>query len=253
LREYHRPTDLPAALSLLQSADHQLLNLGPRPPLAPFANAEAVVDLAALNLNAITETAVSISIGAQTTLQAIAESPALHHFANDLLPQAVQYVAHLGLRNVATLSATLASPDSSPELHLALLALRAQADVLRTERRTVTLMAYEPDPDELLLGISFERPLNPKAAIARVARSPLDAAIVAAVAVVTPTTTTVAVAGASPRPIVIQSANPPRPDTIAEAVIATTNPIADYRGSAGYRKAMAGVLAERALNEASKP
>jgi CO/xanthine dehydrogenase FAD-binding subunit len=105
LREYHRPADLQTALSLLQSPDHQALSVGPRPALEPFANTEAVVDLSSLNLNYITETADTISIGAQTPVQAIVESPVLRHLANALLPQAVKYVAHLGLRNVATLGA----------------------------------------------------------------------------------------------------------------------------------------------------
>lgn len=249
LRVYHRPTDLPTALSLLQSPHHHPLNLSPRPPLEPFANAEAVVDLSGLNLDRLSETVATISIGGQTTLQAMADSPILRHLANDLLPQAIKYVAQLGLRHVATLSATLASPDSSPELLLALLALHAQVVVQGKKPRTVSLMDYAADPDDLLIEVNFARPIAAQAAIARVARTPRDAAIVAAVAVVTPHAATIAVGGASPQPLVLQSA---QPNSLPDAILAAANPIPDYRGSAEYRQAMAGVLAHRALTTATQ-
>ena len=76
----------------------------------------------------------------------------------------------------------------------------------------------------------------------------------AAVAAVSPTVARVAVAGASATPIVVEEipgANAAQiiADLVA-AVVARTAPQGDYRGSAEYRRAMAEVLARRALTQA---
>jgi CO/xanthine dehydrogenase FAD-binding subunit len=220
--------------------------------LAPFATTQTVVDLTALDLNRITETADTLSIGGQTTLQMIYESVTLAHLVDNLLllPSAAHFAAHLGLRNLATLSGTLQSADTSPELHLALLALNAQVIVQGQQQRMIPLADYESSQGELMLAVTFARPAAARASIARVARSPQDAAIVAAVALVTADTATVAVAGASPKPLTFHAAHSDF-QSLPDSILAAANPVADYRGSADYRKTMAGVLAARALAEAS--
>jgi CO/xanthine dehydrogenase FAD-binding subunit len=71
---------------------------------------------------------------------------------------------------------------------------------------------------------------------------------VAAVAGTSPTTSVVTIAGASPKPLILHSTNPPN---LPDSAFAELTPVSDYRGSADYRKAMAKVLAHRALAEAS--
>jgi len=87
-----------------------------------------------------------------------------------------------------------------------------------------------------------------------VARTPLDQAIVAAVGAVVGQTVRVAVAGASPLPFVVETTVDDLPatviDRLAAAVTRQTAPVADYRGSADYRRKMADVLARRALEAA---
>ncbi|HAJ35148.1 MAG TPA: hypothetical protein DCL15_05595, partial [Chloroflexi bacterium] len=89
------------------------------------------------------------------------------------------------------------------------------------------------------------------AALARVARTPLDQAIVAAVSVVAGQTARVAVAGASPLPFVVETTVDGAPavvtDRLAAMVTSQTAPVGDYRGSADYRRQMADVLARRAV------
>lgn len=248
LREYYRPPDLPTALTLLQNNDCQPLIQSPRPALEGYSQTIGVVDLAALNLDRISETADILIIGSQTSLQAIIESETLSQLAGGVLAQAAEYAGHLGLRNLATLGGTLASPETSPELHLALLALKAQVVVHGQERRSLPLAEWKPIEGELLLEVNFARPVSSAfGAIARVARSPLDAAIVVAVAISSQQAAAVAVAGASLAPIVKFGA---APEQLVEAVLAAADPVPDYRGSVQYRQAMAGVLAKRALSDA---
>lgn len=245
--EYYSPPDLQTALSLLQVVDHRAIIISPRPEPSPYASVLAVVDLAALHLDYMAETAEAISIGAQTTLQTIVESNTLAGLADGILSEAARYSAHLGLRHLATLSGALAAPQASPELLLALLALDARVVVEGRERRTLSLAGYEPAAGELMLEVQIPRPVSAGAALARVARSPLDAAIVAAVAVAKAGALRLAVGGAGQGPIVVSGG---RPADVIEAVLAEARPVADYRGSVDYRRAMAGVLARRALDAA---
>ncbi len=138
-----------------------------------------------------------------------------------------------------------------------------------TQAREVPLAGFQPNAlasGELIAEVKFERPAaHVGGALERVARAPRDEAIVAAAAVVEVADgvcrqVRLALAGAG-RPQRMTSAEHilegrPLNDTwlqkAAEAVEAEANPASDFRGSADYRRAMAGVLARRALERAVK-
>jgi len=232
---YHRPTDLPSAQVALQQADTLPLTLGPRVPLDLFETSRTALDLSALNLNYIRAEVDGAHIGALTPLQTVAESNAV----NVLVRNAIQITAHLGLRHLAVLGASLAAPD----IAVALLALNAQ--VISGEARRATALAdYQPSAKDLLIEILIP-PFNGKIGAARIARTPRDEAILCAAATITDSLTCIAIAGASPLPLVASGSS--AQDVIA-ALTAQANPVGDYRASAEYRKAMVAVLAKRAVN-----
>jgi len=304
LREYHRPTDWASASELLRRTDVRTapLLLGPRPPLAPPAEVEAVLDLCRLDLAYIAETDGGVlHLGALTPLQDLAESPLLKSRANGILSEAAHLAAHPGLRQVATVGGVLSAREGPPEVLLALLALDAavvvrsddsagrevvevhvadlapQTVVLEpeysestgTHTREVPLAGFRPGAlasGELIVEVKFDRlPPSAVGALERVARAPRDEPIVAVAAVVEVADgvcrqVRLALAGAG-RPQRMASAEHilegrPLTDTwlqkVAEAVEAEAKPISDFRGSAEYRRAMAGVLARRALEAAWK-
>jgi CO/xanthine dehydrogenase FAD-binding subunit len=76
---------------------------------------------------------------------------------------------------------------------------------------------------------------NARSGLARVSRTPSDRPIVAAVAVLNDAGKTVALCGVAERPI-LQSA--------------VLNPPDDFKGSAGYRRALVPILIKRATREA---
>ena len=252
--DYRRPSDIDSALNLLRQEFTKPILIGPRPEPDPYSNTEIVVDLSGLRLDGIFESEGRIHIGAQATLQSLIESPRLETVANGILPEAARLAAHPGLRNVATVGGALLTRESPPEILLALLALDASVVIAGPERRTLPLTRYQPDQNDLVLEVIFDWRSAVGAALARVARSPLDAAIVAAVAVVAPDSARVAVAGASARPILKFQSLRDASDlqSLSDSVASEARPIPDYRGSAEYRKAMAGVLAIRALTDAAK-
>jgi CO/xanthine dehydrogenase FAD-binding subunit len=222
---------------------------GPRLPDAPFAGIDIVVDLSPLNLNYIRVLDSILRIGVATPLQTIAEAAEIQAEACGLLTEAARLVAPLTLRNLATLGGALAATKGPPEVRLALLVMEA----VRV-------------PDDPLAEIVLARSPRPGlgAALARVARSPRDEAIVAVAAKLyvhegVCRNVRLAVAGASPQPTRVLSAeallegqpwSDERLNAVVERVRVEAQPIVDYRGSVEYRKAMAGTLARRALTEA---
>jgi CO/xanthine dehydrogenase FAD-binding subunit len=251
LREYHRPLDAARAAELLQREDVRTLPIvhGPRVRLDPYAQAEAVVDLGLLRLNFIATHDGFVHIGGQTPLQSLIDAAQLQALAGGLLPKAAQFAAHLGLRHLATLGGALLSADGPPEIQLALIALEAKVVTMGAGRKTTPLIQYQQQENDLVLEVNFKHlGAEYRGALARVARTPLDQAIVAAVAVVGPDFARVAVAGAGPAPIVkSEQGSAPNLRAMAEAIEAGAQVVGDYRGSAEYRRAIAGVLAGRAL------
>jgi CO/xanthine dehydrogenase FAD-binding subunit len=258
IREYHRAASPSQALELLQRTDMltSALVVGPRLPDAPYAQTDAVVDLQALTQNAITFTPSAIHIGAHATLQSIVASVQLANLADGILCRAAALAAHFGLRNLATVAGAIdgatATPPGPPEVLLALLVLGARVKVLGGADGA--LAAYRPSPHTVLDEITIADAGQWRGALARVARSPLDQAIVTAAAAVSPTLARVAVAGAAAGPITAEVKLDGDPQQAAallvSAVLAHVEPQGDYRGSVEYRRAMAEVLARRALNQA---
>ncbi len=257
IREFHRASSPSQALELLQRTDTltSALVVGPRLPDAPYAQTDAVVDLQAMIPHAITFTSTAIQIGACATLQALVASAPLANVADGILCRAAALAAHFGLRNLATVAGAIdgatATPPGPPEVLLALLVLGAQVKVMGGEGGA--LAAYQPSPHTVLEEITIADAGQWRGALARVARSPLDQAIVTAAAAVSPTLARVAVAGAAAGPITAEVKLDDDPQQasalLITAVLAHVEPQGDYRGSAEYRRAMAEVLARRALNQ----
>ena len=264
LRAYYRPTDLADAVTQLADApaDAAPLFIGPRPPVGVFPDRPQLVDVLPLNLAAVTEPGAGrLSLGAALSLQTLIEHPRLSTLVDGVLAEAARLAAHLGLRHVASLGGLLLGQAGPPEVELALLALDAAVVTLGPARRETPLARFTPAPGELPVAVTLAASARQHAALARVARSPLDQAIVAAVAVLTVADgvcqeARLAVAGASPRPICLSAAplglagqawTAERGAAAAQAVQAAAAPAGDYKGSAEYRRAMAGVLAGRAL------
>lgn len=267
LSAYHRPAVLAEAKKLMSEGAHAL-TLSPRPRPNAYSEVEAVVDLADLPLAYIEQADDrSMRIGGQTTLQQIAESAALNKQANGLLNEAAAYAAGMGLRHVATAAGALTEPESAPELLIALLAV--EAVVVFEDGQTVALgQLAEGVGQSILTEIRFNDHArsNVGAALQRVARTPRDRAVVAAAAVVESEKgicrrARLAMAGVGAAPFRLTSVESvlegkkwtdEKLQAAGEAVSASVEPESDFRGSAEYRKAIAGVVARRALSEALK-
>lgn len=259
IQAYQRASTPEQALALLNQEAGQAAPLIPRPrmPDEVFPPTPTVVDLQALPWVYISREPTMLRLGANTLLQTLVENAAVAAVADGLLRQSAELAAPRTLRNLATLAGAIeGAAEGPPELLLALLALNATATVQSAEGgKQLPLRAYRPVPGALLVEVAIDLTATPRGALARVARTPLDRAIVAAAAVVDAQRACVAVAGAAPQPIVAETpladiSVKAAVDALVDAVVVQAAPVGDYRGSAEYRRTMASVLARRALENA---
>ncbi len=283
LREYHRPADegttggLERALELLSRPDiHTVLLAGGTALLASADPAvEAVVDLQGLGLDIITEMGRPhgrLHIGALVTRAALAESePARTRHGGILATGACDWGGSVQ-RNRATVGGALVLAESNDPLVLALLVCDALVDLYgRHGTRVVPIADFlahrgswlaEP---ALITGVTVPFPAGTAGcALVDVARTPSDAPIVAAAAALSQANGRCAAARLALGGVADAPARLPEVEamlagqTLTEELVSAAaalaadlvSPAGDFRGSAEYRKAMAGVLAERALRQA---
>jgi aerobic carbon-monoxide dehydrogenase medium subunit len=279
--KYVRPVNRASAIALLRRPDCVSIPLFVRPkPLAwRDETADRIVDLSALGLDAIrVSTDGSMVIGALATLEQIAASDLLRSQTRGLLNQAAKQTAPPGIRSLASLGGALQDRSGPFDLALALLALDARAEIW-TDETGERMLAVEElfargegalQRGELLAGVRFELPWQPgwSWSLQRIARTARDEAIVAAVALVKPgkdgasfQAAALAISGAGPFPqrcllaeasLAGEGMTAERIARAAALVRENCQPQGDHRGSADYRRAMAGILARRALEAACK-
>ena len=292
LREYHRPAEdgeqdgLALALHLLSRPDVHTVPLAGGDSLIGSGDPtiEAVVDLQALGL---TEISLAPNLGALSAQAMVtraqlaslkaSDAPATSHSAKasplGIIAAGAQRWGGNVQRNRATLGGALATAASNDPLVVALLASDARVLLCTNSGyQTISLAAFIPDRTRLLAGPALITdvvvPLPPGRltgyALADVARTPADAPIVVAGAMICVaygrcTHVRLALGGVAPHPVCLPEVEALlvdqllTPEVIAAAAARAAelvHPTGDFRGSAEYRKAMAGVLAERALQQA---
>jgi CO/xanthine dehydrogenase FAD-binding subunit len=260
LAEHHTPKSFAEALDLLAERTSRRVPLAGGTHLIGALESrqrqdvDGVVNLAGLDLAFFLQEESVLRIGAMTTITDLIELPACADLAGSILPRTARFEGPLNLRNAATVGglAALAEPDS--ELYAALLALNAS--VVAVDRQgfeTRWQLDESPfaQPQSTLapmLITEIQLPLSQAAGgHARIARTPMDRCIVAAVAIAfadsdsSPTkpstgggsgmTLRTALCGVGPHP---------------QLAGAALDPHGDFKGSASYRRAMAEVVSRRA-------
>ena len=253
LKTYHRPSTVDDALQLLARRDAtdvtmQVLAGGTHSvPRLDKAQVDEVIDLQGLQedeLNDIHVDGDHATIGAMVRLQALVDDARLP----ELLRQMAQLEGPNTLRNAATLGGLLIGADPESELLAALLVFDAIVTIQSTDgSQTVPIADFLKDiPASLDGGVvtTISLSTSGQTSSARVARTPADRPIVAAVARQVSRTgggnrTRVAVCGIADIPCLVE------PEKVGEAV---QHP-GDFRGSRAYREQMAVVLVERVVEE----
>jgi carbon-monoxide dehydrogenase medium subunit len=271
LRVYHRPESLEDAVRLIRPP--AAVPLGGGTVLLPARDpaVEEVVDLSQLGLTYIRAVEDGIRIGATTPLQHLLESPLLADRTGDQIGLVLRLTASRNLRGQATVGGTVASGGPESPLLVLLLALDTRLTVHRPEPSDVPLEGFLEGRDDLLrqgaliTELFIPSPSSPcRIGFAYVGRTPRDRPIVCAAAWVDGDgeicrEVRLALGGVGRRPLRARDAEeflrgrPLTPENIggaADRAALPLNPPGDFRGSPEYRRAMAGVLARRTLEDA---
>lgn len=239
LEKYHRPESVESALELLGRSGVRTALVAGGTYLTPRLDedVEEVVDLQAVGLDQIEHDGERMSVGAMVTIQAIVDDEE----APELLREMARREGPNTFRNQGTVGGAVARADSENEFLAALLVFEADVTVQTAdgEHRMALddfLEEAKGAPENgILTAVSLAK--GGETAGARVARTPADAPIVAAVGRRDETgNVRLALCGVAERPIVVD------PEEIEDV-----NPPADFRGSAEYRRQMAGVLGRRVV------
>lgn len=271
---YYRPQTVAEVVSLLSQphVDAVLLSGGAlRLATTADPDYEAVIDLQSVEgLDVIYRAEDgAIFLGACATLQAVAA----HEVAPPLLRRALTRSLPWNRRNGITVGEAVEFCDALPEWTAALLAFGAEVVFVAAEERRIPLALVAQTPEQPKLprkGLSTGVWLAPPAPLrvwgeAHVARTPADEAIVGVATVLDVADGVVrqgrlALCGVWPGGVArlaeaasAQLAGGRLDEARIAAVLAALDqeiaPVSDFRASAEYRRAMAGVLARRALNQ----
>jgi len=243
LKAYYRPTNLDEALRLLTRAGVQSTVLAGGTCLSVRLppNIDEVIDLQQAGLAEVTYTGQGVTLGAMVRLQKLVDDgrvPAL-------LRDSARREGPNTLRNAATIGGTLCTPHRDSELLAALLVYDAEVHIQSASgSKTMDLANFLRDVraglngSGILTAVSLK--ILGKTASTRVARTPSDRPIVAALAR-RPDDGNIrlALCGVDTVPVLVDPNN----------VKAAINPPNDFRGSREYRRQMAATLAERVISE----
>lgn len=240
ITDYHRPRTLEEALTLL--AQPNTVPLGGGTLLSrPEIDSVSVVDLQALNLNAVARKGNDLEIGATVTLQQLLES---EHCPN-ALKAALKLEAPLNLRNSATIAGTLVACDGRSTLASALLAMDARITITGKQSSVTSLGEFLPlRPKGLITAVTI--PANAAFAFEYVSRTPADKPIVCtALAQWNSGRTRMAVGGFGKSPFLAMDGT--EAEGVESAARNACHEAADEWASAEYRMDAAATLAKRCI------
>lgn len=277
--EYHAPTTVDEALTLLQANGPDCRVLAGGQTLIPMMNFRLASPPVIVDLNRIPDLAYikdqgdSICIGAMTRQRTIEFSPVIADKL-PLLTAAIKLVGHLPTRSRGTIGGSIANADPAAELPMVLQVLDG-AVVVRGPRGQRSIAASDLfqgamttsiAPDEILVEVRLPvMPAGAGFAIEEFARRHGDFAIAAVIAVILRdgrgcARACIATAGVSSHSERLRAAEQILEqhglgeDAIvqaAEAAAEAVEPLSDRQASAAYRRQLTQVLTERAVRRAA--
>jgi aerobic carbon-monoxide dehydrogenase medium subunit len=278
--EYKAPAEIGEVLELLAKYGEDAKILAGGQSLLPLLKMrllrpDVVVDINRLpGLDQVREDETGITIGSLVRHAQIARDPVLGRHL-PWLREVVPLVADRQVRSLGTIAGTLVEADPAGDWSAVFLALDAEVRVVgpagpRTVRcRDWFTASFTPAiaPEELIMGVRVPRPGRGTAgAYVKIEKRVGDFAVAGCAVVVRRGRTGqgsvgVGMTGVGPVPMVPAEAvtilerdgwDPGGIQSAAAAVAAEVSPLDDMRGSATYKKRMAGVAFQRAMLRAAE-
>jgi len=245
LKAYHRPPSVAEALHLLARPDTNTAIVGGGTYIVAHMPelVDEVVDLQDIaGLRQVIFTGSRLTLGSMVRLQTLVDDD----HSPDLLRETARREGPNTVRHTATVGGTIIGADKESELLAALLVYEAVVQVQSGSGvSNVPLDTFLRDVPAALSGgiiLSVNLTATGQTASDRVARTPADKPIVAAVARLgDDSQIRLALCGVADTPVLVDSDN----------VKAAINPPGDFRGSSEYRRQMAATLAKRVISQLS--
>lgn len=243
LETYHRPESVAEALQLLGRPQvNTAIVAGGTSIIARMAETvEEVVDLQATGLDQVNYAAGRLTLGAMVRLQTLVDEAQ----APTLLREMAHQEGPNTFRHQGTVGGAVVMANPESEFLAALLVFEAEVEIQSTGgTRHMALPDFLADVPAALAGglvTAISLATGGTGASERVARTPVDSPIVAAVARRDEAGQLhLALCGVAKTPILIN------PDGLNQ-LKAKLNPPGDFRGSSEYRRQMAVVLSHRVI------
>ncbi len=277
--EYACPTTIAEAVALLAAHDGEAKPLAGGQSLVPMlafrvASPSLLVDLRKLaDLRQIEISDGGVTLGAMVRWREILDDARLQK-AHPLIVAAVEHVAHYQIRNRGTVGGSLAHADPAAELPGIVVTCEAKIAVVgKSGERVIAAADFfrgplmtALEPDEIITEIRFPAwPAGRRFGFQEFARRRGDFALAAAMLFYDQgggkaTNARVGAIGVADRPLRLTAVEQVlNGNAIDEAVIekaeaaasASVDPDDDIHASGAYRKALIGVMVERALHNAA--
>ncbi|RJG01419.1 FAD binding domain-containing protein [Noviherbaspirillum sedimenti] len=274
--DYVRPQTLDEALAALAAAEGDGKIIAGGQSLMPMLNFRLLSPSVLIDINRIAELSFleeqpdgALRIGALTRHHTLETSPVVKRLF-PVLHDAMQFVAHLAIRNRGTIGGSITHADPAAELPMMMVLLDAEI-ILASPRGLRTVPAEEffvasltsaVEEDEIVIEISLPAlPAQAGWAFEEVARRAGDFAL-AAIGVVMKvedgivTESRVGVMGVADTPMRVydaetilfnQACDEQTLDDVVKAVREAVAPATDLHASSDYRRHLVGVLARRAV------
>lgn len=238
ISSYHRPSGLKEALTLLGRSEANTVVIAGGTMVTPtdLPVGTEVVDIQAAVANTVDDHGDSVTIGGMTRLQDLIDSSA----TPSLLAELALREGPNTLRNAATIGGTVATANPESELLAGLLVHDATVTIERLDGPDELPLAELLANRTLLSGgiiSSISVASGGETSSARTGRTPADTSIVAAAGRVVADGFRVALTGVAATPVVVDPND-----------LANLNPPADFRGTAEYRRELAGILSKRVVD-----
>jgi carbon-monoxide dehydrogenase medium subunit len=263
--EFRAPASVAEAVAALAAAGDDAKVLAGGMSLVPAMNLGISRPTAVISLNRVAdldyvrEDGNAVRVGAMTRHARIESDPVIaEHFP--LLARAASAIGDVQVRNRGTFGGSVAHADPAADYLPVVLALGATLHAASgSGERSIAardffrgVMATALAPDELLVEIELPKPpAGAGTAYLRLARLEGSFPLANAAAVVDGGPATVAVGGTTAVPFVVEVADPEDLDAVETAAReGAADAFGDLAATADYRRAMAGVYARRAVEQA---
>ena len=252
IREYKRAESLEEAWQLNQKKNNRVIG-GMIWLKMEKINVGTAIDLSGLGLDAIEETEEQFSIGAMVTLRQLELDAGLAAYTNGAVRESVRHIVGVQLRNLATVGGSIYSRFGFSDVLTLFLALNASVELYKGGIVPLAEYAARPYDRDLLVRVIV--PKEPAAfCYQSVRNSQTDFPVLTCAAAKTAAGGFRFAVGARPGKAVVWNFDPQAGETaeeraarFADAVCAEIKTESNMRGSAAYRRHLAGVLVKRAV------